>query len=181
MKGFSLNENLRRDISATGLEPWLKSEIVNAHEELGDVSTRAPWRRRASSNRSFMRSLVVTLVDSLEYIWLIYYGLKKGMSLGTLHLISSSTSEVVDTLWNLSYTADSATDDWKNLVAFYQCLELKPQMEIPENPEPYVSNPAGMKIEARSIRYKYDIKTGEDVLKGASFIINPGEMVAVVG
>lgn len=103
------------------------------------------------------------------------------MSLGTLHLIRSSASEVVDMLWNLSYTADSATEEWKNLVAFYRCLELKSEMQTPEDPEEYVSQPAGMKIEARAIRYKYDVKDEEEVLKGTSFVINPGEMVAVVG
>ena len=181
MKGFSLNENLRRDISVTGLESWLTSEMVKANAELGDTSTRPPWHRRASSTRSFARYLVVNFVDSLEYIWLIYQGLKKGMSLGTLHLIRSSASEVVDMLWNLSYTADNATEEWKNLVAFYRCLELKSEMQTPEDPEEYVSQPAGMKIEARNIRYKYDAKDEEEVLKGTSFVINPGEMVAVVG
>jgi ABC-type multidrug transport system fused ATPase/permease subunit len=54
-------------------------------------------------------------------------------------------------------------------------------MLTPDNPEEYVSKPAGMKIEARAIRYKYDAKSEEEVLKGASFVINPGEMIAVVG
>ena len=40
---------------------------------------------------------------------------------------------------------------------------------------------AGMKIEARNICYKYDVKDEEEVLKGTSFVINPGEMIAVVG
>src|SRR5436190_10466183 len=31
MKGFSLNENLRRDISITGLESWLTSEMMKAN------------------------------------------------------------------------------------------------------------------------------------------------------
>jgi ABC-type multidrug transport system fused ATPase/permease subunit len=96
-------------------------------------------------------------------------------------LIRSSASEVVETLWNLSYTADNATDNWKSLVAFYNCLATKSEMETPENPEEYVSNPAGMKIEARKIHYKYDLKNEEEVLKGASFVINAGEMIAVVG
>ena len=181
MKGFSLNENLRRDISVTGLESWLTSEMTKANAALGDISTRPPWHRRASSTRSFARYLVVNFIDSLEYIWLIYHGLKRGMSLGTLHLIRSSASEVVDMLWNLSYTADNATEEWKNLVAFYHCLELKSEMQTPEDPEEYVSQPAGMKIEARSIRYKYNAKDEEEVLKGTSFVINPGEMIAVVG
>jgi ABC-type multidrug transport system fused ATPase/permease subunit len=181
MKTFSLNESLRRDISVTGLETWLTSEIEKSNTELGDTSTRPPWQRRASSNKSFIRHLMINLIDSLEYIWLIYEGFKRGMSLGTLHLIRSSAYQVVDQLWSLSWTAESATDDWKNLVAFYKCLDIKSEMNTPENPEPYISSPAGMKIEARAIRYKYDSKKGEEVLKGASFVINPGEMIAVVG
>ena len=181
MKNFSLNNNLRRDISVTGLESWLVSEIGKANKELGDIGTQPPWFRRASSNESFIRSIVINLVNSLEYVWLIYNGLKKGISLGTLHLIRSSASEIVDSLWYLTSTADYATDEWKNLVAFYNCLKIKSDMDTPTDPEEYVSNPAGMKIEARSIRYKYDLKKEEEVLKGASFVINPGEMIAVVG
>ena len=181
MKGFSLNESLRRDISVTGLEGWLKSEIVKANQELGDTSTKPPWYGRASSTRSFTRQQVVNLMDSLEYVWLIYTGLRSGMSLGTLHLIRASATEVMDTLWSLTYTADSATEEWKNLVAFYRCMEIKSELVTPEDPAEYVRNPGGMKIEARAVRYKYDIKKDEEVLKGTSFIINPGEMIAVVG
>lgn len=35
MKGFSLNENLRRDISITGIESWLTSEMSKANVVLG--------------------------------------------------------------------------------------------------------------------------------------------------
>ena len=181
MKSFSLKEELRRDITMTGLESWLTSEITKANVELGDTPTRPPWYRRASSNRSFGRKLAVNLIDSLEYIWLIYEGLKRKISLGSLHLIRSSSDQIVEQLWNLSWTADGATDDWKNLNAYYKCLNIKSDMEIPVNPREYVRNPAGMKIEARAISYKYDSKASEEVIKGASFVINPGEMIAVVG
>lgn len=79
------------------------------------------------------------------------------------------------------WSAESATRDWKTLVAFYECLEVKPEMARPENPKDYVSNSEGMKIEARDLRYKYDAKKEEEVLKGVSFVIKPGEMIAVVG
>ena len=75
-------------------------------------------------------------------------------------------------LWDLSYTADNATEEW---VAFYRCLELKSEIQTPENPEEYVSQSAGMKIEARSICYKYNVRDEEEVLKGTSFVLNPGE------
>jgi ABC-type multidrug transport system fused ATPase/permease subunit len=84
-------------------------------------------------------------------------------------------------MWNIMWSADSAARDWKTMVAFYQCLEVKPEMARPENPKEYASNIEGMKIEARDMRYKYDLKKEEEVLKGVSFVINPGEMIAVVG
>ena len=87
----------------------------------------------------------------------------------------------MDTLWGLSFTADNATEEWKNLVAFYKILEVRSEIKLPDNPAEYLSSPRGMKIEAKDIYYKYDLKSEEDVLKGTSFVINPGEMIAVVG
>ena len=103
------------------------------------------------------------------------------MTLGTLHLIRSSTSDVIEALWNLTHTADHVSDNWKGLLTFYKCLEMKSKMVIPPNPAEYVRNLRGMKIEARAIRYMYDVNKGVEVLKGASFVIQPGEMIAVVG
>jgi ABC-type multidrug transport system fused ATPase/permease subunit len=180
MKSFSFNESLRRDIMVTGLEPWLLSEVTQANKNLGDTITKHPWTALASDNSSFFRYMAHNALKSLEYIWLIREGFGKGMSLGTLHLIRTSTTEIVSKLWSLSSTADSTTSDWKRLVSFYRCLDLKSSISLPENPVAYVSNDAGMKIEARNIRYRYDAKSKE-VLKGISFTINPGEMIAVVG
>jgi ABC-type multidrug transport system fused ATPase/permease subunit len=181
MKSFSLNDSLRRDINVTNLETWLLAQYKTSSAELGDIQTKAPWWRRASSNRSFVNNLLTNCINSLEYMWLIYKGYSRGMSLGTLHLIRSSSDQILDGMWNLTHQADQATDEWKNLIAYFKCLELKSDMALPEDPVPYVSNPAGMKLEARGIRYKYDVKKDTEVLKGASFLIHPGEMIAVVG
>jgi ATP-binding cassette, subfamily B, bacterial len=181
MKGFALNEKLRRDISVTGIEPWLTSEMDAANEDLKDIPTRPPWHARAGAKSSVVRQVINNVVESTEYLWLIYHGIGKGISLGTLDLIRSSAWDVLEHLWKLSYTADSATEQWKNLIAYYKILEIKSDIKLPENPVPYVSQAGGMKIEAKDIRYKYDIKSEEEVLKGTSFVINPGEMIAVVG
>lgn len=79
----------------------------------------------------------------------------------------------------LSSAADDAVEEWKNIISFFKCEELKPEIRAPEECVPYVRNPVGMKVEAREIRYKYDENDENEVLKGASFIINPGAMVAV--
>jgi len=174
-------DNLRRDIKVTGIEKWLIGEINNADEEIGDLITRHPWMRRQSGSVAFMRRLIINFMGSLEYAWLILRGAQQGVTLGTLHLISRSTDQIVERLYAMSSSATYITRDWKALISYYKCLELKPQIEVPENPKEYVSHPEGMKIEARNIHYRYDPEKGVDVLKGTSFVINPGEMVAVVG
>jgi ABC-type multidrug transport system fused ATPase/permease subunit len=181
MKSFAYNHGLRRDIIVTGLAPWLTSEVHQANEKLGDAITKHPWSRRASSNVAFVRYIMHNVITSLEYIWLVREGIGQGMSLGTLQLIRTSTSEIISKLYSLYGSADSATRDWKGLIAYYRCLELEPAIVLPPNPVEYVSKSRGMKIEARNIRYKYDSKKKEEVLKGISFVINPGEMIAVVG
>ena len=90
-------------------------------------------------------------------------------------------NDLFDHIWDLSNAAENAAEEWKNIVAFFKCDELKPKIRAPEDCLPYVRNPAGMKVEARLIRYKYDENDENEALKGASFVINPGAMVAVVG
>lgn len=101
--------------------------------------------------------------------------------MGTFELIRCSVDDVVDNVWNLSDAAEDAVDELKDITSFFKCLEMKPEIRVPEDCEEYVRNPAGMKVEARGIRYKYKSSDKDEVLKGASFIINPGAMVAIVG
>jgi ABC-type multidrug transport system fused ATPase/permease subunit len=180
MKNFAMEDTLRRDISVTNLEPWLLSQFKEASQELGDTPTKAPYMQRTSSQSSFIKTVIVNLIQSSEYIWLIYEGFRRGMTLGTLHLIRSSTDTIIYKMYELVGESHRATDEWKDLIAFFRCLEFKSEMANLE-PKEYVSNPAGMKLEAREIRYKYDEKSETEVLKGTSFVINPGEMIAVVG
>ena len=54
---------------------------------LGYTSARPPRHRHAFSIRSFARYLVVNFIDSLD-IWLVYQGLKKGISLSIVRYIA---------------------------------------------------------------------------------------------
>jgi ABC-type multidrug transport system fused ATPase/permease subunit len=177
---ISLNNDLRRDVKVTGIEPWLMSEMHASQLALGDTPTTPPYMQRQAGFHSFTRRLIISALQSMEYVWLAARGPKAGITLGTLHLIRASTDTIVEKLWGLSYYADSATRDWKSLIAFYKCLEIKPDLGMPEDVKEYFSSSAGMKIEAKNVRYRYD-KKKEDVLKGMSFVINPGDMVAIVG
>ena len=47
-------------------------------------------------------------------------------------------------------------------------MALKPEVKAPEKQVPYIRNPAGMKIEAKGIRFKYDRDDENEILKGVS-------------
>lgn len=178
---FALKESLRPDIKVNGLETWLLTQIRQAFSALGDTSTRPFWKNRAVDNTYLVGNVIQNILHSAEYCWLIYKGLSRGVSLGTFELIRCSVDDVVDNVWNLSDAAEDAVDELKDITSFFKCLEMKPEIRVPEDCEEYVRNPAGMKVEARGIRYKYKPSDKDEVLKGASFIINPGAMVAIVG
>lgn len=181
IKDVAHDSTLRRDIKVTGIENWLLGEIASTNQLLGDIVTTDPRYHRASRPWGFAKRLAINLIGSLEYAWLISRGTKQGVTLGTLHLVSRSTDEIVTRVYSLTFTAQRFAREWKALISYYKCLQAKPQMETPANPKEYVCNPAGISIEAKNIHYKYDSIKGKDVLKGTSFVINPGEMVAVVG
>jgi ABC-type bacteriocin/lantibiotic exporter with double-glycine peptidase domain len=181
LRDFALSEELRPDIKVNGLESWLPSQQRQAFLALGDTSTKPFWKNQAKDTISFVQKVSNNLLLWAENCWFLYEGLYNGISLGTLELIRSSANDLFEHIWDLSSAADDAVEEWKNIISFFKCEELKPEIRATEDCLPYVRNPAGMKVEAREIRYKYDENDENEVLKGASFIINPGAMVVVVG
>lgn len=181
MRYFSIKRSLRSHIKALGLERWLLTEYHDSFNKLGDTSIKDPDQNKAISLPYLIYKVTLDLMSSAEYAWLIYEGLSKGLTLGTMQLINMTVDEMCNGVWELSLTGWNAANGWRRIIGFFKCLELKGEIENPVEPREYVSNPAGMKIEARSVKYKYDEKHTVEALKGASFVINPGEMIAVVG
>ena len=181
MRKFATKTYLRPHIKALGLEAWLLSQYSTAFKNLGDTSIKGPWDDTANSLTYVFFQLMMDLISSAEYAWLIYEGLSKGVTLGTLQLISWTVNDMCNGMWELSSVGWSAANGWRRIIGYYKCLELKSEIKDPVVPKEYISTPAGMKIEARGLKYKYEEKDAVEVLKGTSFVINPGEMIAVVG
>ena len=181
MRQFSLSKSLRPDVKVNGLESWLVTQLRQAFAALGDTSTKPYDKKDALATSALSRNILKNLVHSSEYCWLVYEGLNKGVSLSTLQLIRWSMDETIDQMWDLADAAVEAADEWRNIISFFKCVALKPEVKAPEKQVPYIRNPAGMKIEAKGIRFKYDRDDENEILKGVSFVINPGAMVAIVG
>lgn len=183
MRSIALDSYLRPEVGANGMGPWLISQLQKASNALGDISIK-PYYENLTYNVPLRYTTVNSLlavITSGNYLWFLYEGLRKGVSLGTLELVRSSSDDVITQLWNVSGQVDEMSRQWANVIAFFRCLELKSEMKRPAEPIPYERKEAGMKIEARDIHFKYDPESNEEVLKGVSFVIEAGKMVAIVG
>ena len=71
--------------------------------------------------------------------------------------------------------------DLSAIQELYECMEIQPRMNPPEEPAVYESAAGmGMKIEVRNLSYKYPGKS-EFGLKDISFVLQPGETLALLG
>ena len=118
------------------------------------------------------------------------------LTIGTLLALAALLARLYAPLTALS---NVRVDVMTALVSFdrvFEVLDLKPMVQEPEHPIPLPSGPVG--VELRDVTYSYpsaeqvslasletvstsDTGAGEQVLKGVSFTVEPGEMVALVG
>ena len=74
--------------------------------------------------------------------------------------------------------------DMLSIQELFECLEIQPAMKPPKEAAVYKSmsfgNGSGMKIEVRSVSYRYPRKN-EFVLKDVSFVLYAGETHALFG
>src|SRR5579859_1060242 len=152
MRYFTIKRSLRSHIKALGLERWLLTEYHDSFNKLGDTSIKDPTENKATTLPFFIYQMTLDLMSSAEYAWLIYEGLSKGLTLGTTRLVSDAAAEMTNGIWELSSAGWIAADGWRKIIGYFKCLELKSEIENPVEPKEYVSNPAGMKIEAKGLK-----------------------------
>ncbi len=154
--------------------------------------------RSALLNRMFMIALgvVASVATALAYGLGGHYAINKTISVGTLVAITSLLARLYGPITALS---NIRIDVMTALVSFervFEVLDLEPMVKSPANSKEI---PSGMpKIEVENIHFAYPkaseiylaslevvarkeiVETGE-ILKGISFTVNPGQMVALVG
>jgi ATP-binding cassette, subfamily B, bacterial len=152
----------------------------------------------AMFNRVFFVSmlLVASLAQALTYGlggWFAVQGAIKAGSVVTLALLLTRLYGPLTSLSNVRVDVMSALVSFERV---FEVLDLKPA--IAERPDP-VTVPAGAaKVEFRDVRFRYpsaaevslasleDVATldrtvTDEVLRGVSFTVEPGQMVALVG
>ncbi|BFZ57684.1 hypothetical protein PYCC9005_004737 [Savitreella phatthalungensis] len=169
----ALSTSYRRDVALYGIEDWLLEEH-DATEEHLDAIERQDDLTEAIRSRT-TTGIVLPWTRSLVYAVLAWRAHLSAVSLSDLHLIEGATNQLVTTAHSAYHTQ---VDSWQllhNLVSYYRAIELRPKLAdgsrefSPDGP---------VKLELRNVSFSYG---SNHVLRRVSFVVKPGESVALVG
>jgi ATP-binding cassette subfamily B protein len=178
---FSLatDHHARAEVSTFGLKKWVLDTYERISLDLQQASSDTNNQLRLhGSARGFVRHLT----EAMSYI-LVATRYSQDITLATLSLLQSATEDII---WNLEGLYDSITEVLNGLEEMKNYFDfLDPEMNPSSTPrmEPFASyvesTGRGMKIVAKDVTFGYPQE--ETVLKGISFTIEPGELIAIVG
>jgi ABC-type multidrug transport system fused ATPase/permease subunit len=183
IRQLAFDARLRPEISANGVGTWFVSELKKSYYALGDLSIKPYWENLTymSPPGYIMVNSLVAVASTGDYLWYLYEGIRTGVSLGTLQLVSGSVDNAVYQLNMVAWQIEAMSRQWTNVIAFFRCVDMGTEMKKPHEMTRYIRKDGGMKIEARDVHFKYDAESGNEILKGVSFVIEPGKLVAIVG
>src|SRR5277367_1012789 len=125
--------------------------------------------------------LLHSAARALLYLTVAYQPDYFGMSISQLTFLESSIDEVFTSLSHIRQSlSEKLIKDLFRIRNLCECMEIKSKILPPDNPAPYTSHPNGMKIELRNVSFRYN-ETAPFVLKDVSFIVEPGQIISVVG
>ncbi|QSR88733.1 ABC transporter ATP-binding protein [Methylacidiphilum caldifontis] len=126
-------------------------------------------------------SLLVTLVTALGTALILFIGtkevLKGSLSIGQLWIFLSYLASLYQPMEQLSYTSWTLESTASSLKRIFELFDIP--NELPDPPKPIELKQIQGKIEFRNVSFRYSPE--KVVLKNLSFVINPGEHVAIVG
>jgi ATP-binding cassette subfamily B protein len=124
-------------------------------------------------------SMLTVLTSGLTFLYVAYRTLEGSISVGGLTLYVQAADGVSQAFSALLSGLQSMYEHQLYLQTLFELLDFKPLVHAPEHPVP-IRRPIQQGIEFRNVTYTYEGKD-EPALSEVSFVIEPGETVAIVG
>lgn len=177
-----LSELIQEDLSGIAAIKIYGQET----QEQAAFATRNGQYRDSAIRLAKTRSTLFPLLEGISSISLLLLlalsssQLERGsLSIGGLVALILYVERLVFPTALLGFTLNTFQTGQVSLERVEELLKREPQISDPSTPQPPTTPPRG-RIEARDLHIRYDGST-RDTLKGLSFVIEPGELVAVVG
>lgn len=113
------------------------------------------------------------------YAYIFYMGIIGKYSVGVVVLLVQYVEMIRQPMWNLNWVF------WQvnfALIGVRDYLKvLHEPIEVAQAEEPIYLDSVKGKVEFRNVSFKYPEKSGQEVFCGISFLVNPGQTLALVG
>lgn len=117
---------------------------------------------------------------ALLYLVVAYQPDYFGMPISQLTFVEGCVSDLFFSTTKLkNVISDKLVRDMFEVRNLFECVDYKSKSSSPANPREYVSRAGGMKVEVRGLSFAY--REGKNVLKDVNFVIEPGQIVSIVG
>ena len=124
---------------------------------------------------------IVTLLQTIGLLGVLWFGgiqvLNGNMTSGSLMAFFTALLMIADPIYSISRSFNTISQSAGAIGRIFEIFQVEPS--IVEDPNAIILDPIRGEIEFRDVTFWY--KEGEPVIKGVSFHIYPGEVVALVG
>lgn len=174
----------RPEIQMLEASSWILREYEKASKE---ILRRKKMGVELSANEQpslFHRLVFLLLPGGSQSLLYLMAALRPGyfdLPIARLTDLGSAVENIVSSIRNLRELLSLRNiKDLFKIRNLFECIETQNDVSVRANPAPYKSNPRGMKIEFRDVTFNYNKET-PPVLKNVNFIVEPGQIVGIVG
>ncbi|KAF8606642.1 P-loop containing nucleoside triphosphate hydrolase protein [Ceratobasidium sp. AG-I] len=174
----------KKEVIGDNLQGYINTQYDKDRKDLGDTPEQDPHEQR--SNRSFITygdfDAIFDSLPLLVFAWNSLNAVGDRGNLSSLVLMQQAAGSLQSTFWRIMYSSTSMASLFKNAMALYEVLELKPAMVDGDvmYPEEEFKDRKGVAIEFKSVDFRYPM-TDKLVLKDMSFAIDSGQLCVIVG
>jgi len=165
-----------KEVKLFGLGPHFIKRYRLLSQTYYDRQRRQITRRYIAG---YAWGVLTTLAGSVTYLYVALQAVAGRLTLGDLSLYTSAASAVQNSISNLLSGFSSMYEHNLYLQNLFTLLETPTMVERQQNPRPLPS-PLRGEIEFQGVSFGYPGQEGQ-AIKNLSFVIKPGETVAIVG
>lgn len=140
---------------------------------------RFTFQEERINNRWVVADLLMDAWLWALYAYIFYMGVTGHFTIGVVVLLVQYVEMIRQPMWNLNWVF------WQvnfALIGVRDYLKvLHDPIDVAQAQDPVYLDHVRGKVEFKNVHFKYPEKSGQEVFKGISFVINPGQTLALVG
>jgi ABC-type transport system involved in cytochrome bd biosynthesis fused ATPase/permease subunit len=184
MKSYAHSVTMRPELTIFGLKDWVVKEYQKSSAMVAEMEQPVDPNGVRHQIYDHITNFTQTGSRAIMYLLVALKSDYFEIPLPTLTYLEQSSQNLFQKTWNLWKRSGYMLHDMMAIQELFECMEIEPSMKPPGEPVEYETatsgSGAGMKVEVRGLSYKYPGKN-EFVLKDISFVLQPGETLALLG